>query len=135
MKMDIRELNRELLPVGELFVKVAYSSVNYKDALASVPNGKVVDSYPLVPGIDLAGTVLSSEDEGYGISFYPARRSTDRDRLRRCSHGNEATSVESHGHRLQTRFLGFDLYRDYIRTDSRSVADASRREVAGKNGR
>jgi acrylyl-CoA reductase (NADPH) len=43
-------------------IKVRYSSMNYKDALACVPNGNIVKTYPFVPGIDLAGVVVSSED-------------------------------------------------------------------------
>lgn len=43
-------------------VRVAYSSVNYKDGLASIPDGRVVNSYPMVPGVDLAGTVEWSDD-------------------------------------------------------------------------
>ncbi|WP_426451582.1 acryloyl-CoA reductase [Paenibacillus sp. S-38] len=56
----LQELGREQLPEGEVTVKVAYSGINYKDALASSPSGKVVRSYPMVPGIDLAGTVAAS---------------------------------------------------------------------------
>lgn len=48
------------LPEGDVTVKVAYSGVNYKDGLASIPEGKIVRRYPFIPGIDLAGTVLAS---------------------------------------------------------------------------
>jgi acrylyl-CoA reductase (NADPH) len=57
-----QDLTREELPVGEVLIRVAYSSVNYKDGLASIADGKVVRSYPLVPGIDLAGIVAESSD-------------------------------------------------------------------------
>ena len=50
------------LPPGEVLIKVAYSSVNYKDGLASIPEGKIVRRYPFVPGIDLAGVVIESSD-------------------------------------------------------------------------
>ncbi|AIQ12561.1 acrylyl-CoA reductase family protein [Paenibacillus durus] len=53
------------LPAGEVVIKVAYSSVNYKDGLASIPDGNIVKSYPFVPGIDLSGVVESSEDERF----------------------------------------------------------------------
>ncbi|MDA8344756.1 MAG: acryloyl-CoA reductase [Thermaerobacter sp.] len=53
------------LSKGELLVRVAYSSVNYKDGLASIPSGNVVRRYPLIPGIDLAGTVVSSSDSRF----------------------------------------------------------------------
>jgi putative YhdH/YhfP family quinone oxidoreductase len=51
----------DLLP-GEVTIQVQYSSVNFKDALATSANGKVARRYPLVPGIDLAGTVIDSAD-------------------------------------------------------------------------
>ncbi|WP_309119543.1 acryloyl-CoA reductase [Paenibacillus sp.] len=50
----------EELPEGEVTVRVAYSSVNYKDGLAATPNGKVVAAYPRTLGIDLAGVVVQS---------------------------------------------------------------------------
>lgn len=53
------------LPEGELLIQVSYSSVNYKDALACLANGGVVKSYPFIPGIDLAGTIVTSEDERF----------------------------------------------------------------------
>jgi len=58
----LKDLTQTDLPVGEVLVKVAYSSVNYKDGLASIPDGKVVRNYPHVPGIDLSGTVVESSD-------------------------------------------------------------------------
>lgn len=57
-----KELTREELPAGEVLIRVAYSSVNYKDGLASIAEGKVVRNYPLVPGIDMAGIVAESSD-------------------------------------------------------------------------
>lgn len=60
--VEIKPLSLEELPAGEVLIKVAYSSVNYKDGLASIPNGNIVRSYPFVPGIDLSGTVVSSAD-------------------------------------------------------------------------
>ncbi len=52
----------DLMP-GEVVFKNAYSSVNYKDALAATGvGGKVIRKYPLVGGIDAAGVVLSSSD-------------------------------------------------------------------------
>ncbi|GGD52199.1 NADPH:quinone oxidoreductase family protein [Paenibacillus nasutitermitis] len=50
------------LPEGEVLIRVHYSGVNYKDSLAAIPNGNIVNTYPFVPGIDLAGIVVSSED-------------------------------------------------------------------------
>lgn len=53
------------LSSGEVVIKVHYSGVNYKDGLASTPDGKIVRSYPHIPGIDLAGIVVSSEDSRF----------------------------------------------------------------------
>jgi acrylyl-CoA reductase (NADPH) len=61
----VKTIGLEDLPSGEVTIKVAYSSVNFKDGLASIPNGKIVRSYPFVPGIDLAGTVVRSDDSRF----------------------------------------------------------------------
>jgi NADPH2:quinone reductase len=53
------------LSAGEVVVRVAYSSVNYKDALAATGAGKILRRSPLVGGIDLAGSVASSTDARY----------------------------------------------------------------------
>jgi acrylyl-CoA reductase (NADPH) len=63
--VGIKNISFNDLPAGEVLIKVAYSSINYKDGLASIPEGKIVRSYPFVPGIDLAGVVVSSEDPRY----------------------------------------------------------------------
>jgi len=62
---EVKTLGLEDLPAGEVVIKVDYSSVNFKDGLASIPNGKIVRSYPFVPGIDLAGTVVRSDDSRF----------------------------------------------------------------------
>lgn len=53
------------LPEGEVLVRVACSSLNYKDALAVTGRGKVIRRFPMVPGIDLAGTVLESSSDAF----------------------------------------------------------------------
>ncbi|MFF2479725.1 acryloyl-CoA reductase [Paenibacillus sp. NPDC058071] len=63
--VNIQPLTLDDLPPGEVVIQVAYSSVNYKDGLASIPDGKIVKSYPLVPGVDLAGYVVSSNDDRF----------------------------------------------------------------------
>lgn len=60
--VDVKELSLNDLPEGDVLLKVEYSSINYKDSLAAIPDGNIVKSYPFVPGIDLAGTVISSEN-------------------------------------------------------------------------
>jgi len=56
----LRDLTLGDLPPGEVLVRVAYSSLNYKDGLAVANRGRIVKGYPIVPGVDLAGTVAES---------------------------------------------------------------------------
>ncbi len=60
--MDVQQLTEKDLPNGDVLIRVSYSSINYKDGLAANENGNIVRSYPFVPGIDLAGTVVTSSD-------------------------------------------------------------------------
>lgn len=55
------------LPPGEVTIRVAYSGVNFKDALALTPKGGVVREYPIVPGIDLAGEVVASSSDEFAV--------------------------------------------------------------------
>ena len=48
---------------GDVVIRGAYSSINYKDALAATGTGKILRKYPLVGGVDIAGTVVSSADQ------------------------------------------------------------------------
>ena len=59
------QLPASALPEGEVLVKVTCSSLNYKDALAVTGRGKVIRRFPMVPGIDLAGTVLESASSAF----------------------------------------------------------------------
>lgn len=63
----VETLDMSELPPGEVLVKVHYSSVNYKDALALTPNGGVVRNYPIVPGIDLTGEVVESDSDDFSV--------------------------------------------------------------------
>ena len=58
----VTELNESALPPGEVLVDVDWSAVNYKDAMTTVPGNRVARTSPLVPGVDLAGTVAASDD-------------------------------------------------------------------------
>ena len=58
----VTQLEEDRLPEGEVRVNVAYSTVNYKDALAVTGKSPVVRKFPMVPGIDFAGTVAESSD-------------------------------------------------------------------------
>jgi acrylyl-CoA reductase (NADPH) len=59
---QVTELDEAQLPEGDVTVRVAYSTINYKDGLAITGKGPVVRKFPMVPGIDLAGTVEASGD-------------------------------------------------------------------------
>jgi len=62
---SIEQLDDSALPAGDVVVGVKYSSLNYKDGLAITGKGKIVREFPMVPGIDYAGHVISSQDERY----------------------------------------------------------------------
>lgn len=61
-RAGIEETSLEQLSPGQVTVRVAWSSVNYKDALAGTGNGRILRQFPLVGGIDVAGHVVRSED-------------------------------------------------------------------------
>jgi len=61
----VTELDESQLPEGSVLVQVANSTLNYKDGLAITGKAPVVRRYPMVPGIDFAGTVLESSDARY----------------------------------------------------------------------
>lgn len=56
------QFNEDQFDKGEVTIKVAYSSVNYKDALAATGAGRIIRRYPCIGGIDMAGTVAKSTD-------------------------------------------------------------------------
>lgn len=60
---QLTDLNDSDLPDGDVVVEVEYSSINYKDALAITGQGPVIRQFPMVPGIDLAGTVGHSDSD------------------------------------------------------------------------
>lgn len=61
----LENVNLDSLSDGEVLIKVSYSSINYKDMLAVLKNGGVIRNYPLIPGIDLSGTIVHSTDNRY----------------------------------------------------------------------
>jgi len=61
LRPKIRQLDDDALPAGDVTVAVAYSGLNFKDAMVLTNRGNLVRSYPHVPGIDLAGTVEASD--------------------------------------------------------------------------
>jgi acrylyl-CoA reductase (NADPH) len=62
VERGVRDFAESDLPAGEVEIRVAWSSVNYKDGLATRADGKVARISPLIPGIDLAGEVVASSD-------------------------------------------------------------------------
>jgi acrylyl-CoA reductase (NADPH) len=90
---SLQELTEDNLPDGDVTVAVEWSSLNYKDGLAVTGKGKIIRSYPMICGIDLAGTVEASDssswqvgDEvvvtGWGLSETAPGGFTQRQRLR-----------------------------------------------------
>ena len=62
---EFARLKVDDLSEGEVIVKVSHSTINYKDALAATGAGRILRTFPLVGGIDLAGTVVSSDDDRF----------------------------------------------------------------------
>jgi acrylyl-CoA reductase (NADPH) len=63
----LAELNEAQLPAGDVTVRVDFSTLNYKDALAITGKAPVVRHFPMVPGIDFAGSVQESENTSYRV--------------------------------------------------------------------
>lgn len=64
-RSGLEQVSIDDLAPGEVVIKTAYSSVNYKDALAGTGEGKILRSFPLVGGIDVAGHVVASDALGF----------------------------------------------------------------------
>ena len=65
MEARFEQLTLDDLAPGEVVIRVSHSSINYKDALAATGKGRILRRYPLVGGIDLAGSVEQSSDPAY----------------------------------------------------------------------
>ena len=55
----LREFPAENLPAGDVTIRVTYSSINFKDAMITAGVGKMIRKFPHIPGVDLAGEVVS----------------------------------------------------------------------------
>ncbi|MFE4499214.1 acryloyl-CoA reductase [Rhodococcus sp. NPDC056743] len=108
-------VDESFLPAGEVTIRVEYSSVNYKDALALTPKGGVVRNYPIVPGIDIAGEVITSESD----EFAPGDKVV--------AHGYEIGTARHGGYaeiaRLPAEWV--------VKLDGMSTADAAAIGTAG----
>ncbi|WDQ16437.1 acrylyl-CoA reductase (NADPH) [Rhodopirellula sp. P2] len=63
----LQEIDEQQLPQGDVTIRVHWSSFNYKDVLAITGEVPVIRSFPMVPGIDLAGVIESSDDDRYQV--------------------------------------------------------------------
>ena len=108
-------LDESFLPDGDVEIAVEYSSVNYKDALAVTPKGGVARSYPLIPGIDLAGTVSASSSPDFAVG----------DRI--VAHGYDIGTARHGGYAEKARLPADHV----VRLDALSTADAAAIGTAG----
>lgn len=67
VSQNFKEITKDDLPDGDVLIKVHYSGINYKDALATQDNNAIVKNYPMVPGIDLAGTIEETNAPGFEV--------------------------------------------------------------------
>ncbi len=65
VRASVKQFPANSLPEGDVLVSVAYSSLNYKDALAVTNRGKIVRRFPMVPGIDFSGAVVESRSSRF----------------------------------------------------------------------
>ncbi|MCG8325856.1 MAG: oxidoreductase [Thiotrichales bacterium] len=65
LRAGVESVSLADLAAGEVVIRAAYSSVNYKDALAATGRGKILRRFPIVAGIDVSGTVESSADDRF----------------------------------------------------------------------
>ncbi|ORB32221.1 MDR family oxidoreductase [Mycolicibacterium parafortuitum] len=108
-------LDESALPDGDVEIHVEYSSVNYKDALAVTPKGGVARSYPLIPGIDVAGTVTASSSPDFAVG----------DRV--VAHGQDIGTGRHGGYAQTARYPA-----DYlVKLSTLSTADAAAIGTAG----
>jgi acrylyl-CoA reductase (NADPH) len=66
-RVDVTQIDTSDLANTGVLIKVDYSTINYKDALAVTASAPIIRKYPLVPGIDLAGTVEESDDPMWNV--------------------------------------------------------------------
>ncbi|HEX8593033.1 MAG TPA: MDR family oxidoreductase [Pseudomonas sp.] len=66
-RTSLTELSEDSLPEGDVTVDVSYSTLNYKDGLAITGSGPIVRRFPMVPGVDLVGTVTQSSNDDFAV--------------------------------------------------------------------
>lgn len=65
--LHFRKTTLDNLPENEVTIEVHYSGINYKDGLAVLPEGKIVNQYPFIPGIDASGVVIESKSDRFQV--------------------------------------------------------------------
>ncbi|MBF2387829.1 NADPH:quinone oxidoreductase family protein [Listeria welshimeri] len=65
--LHFRETTLDNLPENEVTIEVHYSGINYKDGLAVLPEGKIVNQCPFIPGIDASGVVIESKSDRFQV--------------------------------------------------------------------
>jgi acrylyl-CoA reductase (NADPH) len=124
-RASFETLTDEALDPGEVLVRVAYASINYKDALAATGTGRIIRRFPCVGGIDAAGTVDSSTDprfhagdqvivhsHGFGVSHhggYSPRARVPGDWVNKVPDGMSLLEAITIGVAGYTAALGIDL--------------------------
>jgi len=63
----VKQIDENILPEGDVTIKVSHSTLNYKDALAITGKGPVVRNFPMIPGIDLVGTVEETSNDKFKV--------------------------------------------------------------------
>src|SRR5581483_3176205 len=62
IRPSVTTLDTDGLPAGDVLIQVAWSAINFKDAMVTRPGNRVARAFPLIPGVELAGTVHESTD-------------------------------------------------------------------------
>ena len=65
IKKGIKIIDKSFLDDGDVFVKISYSSFNYKDGLAISGKIPILKKFPMIPGVDFCGTVISSSNKSF----------------------------------------------------------------------
>jgi acrylyl-CoA reductase (NADPH) len=66
-RTSLKDVDESQLPEGDVTVRISHSTLNYKDGLAITGRGPVVRKFPMVPGVDLVGTVEETSHPAYGV--------------------------------------------------------------------
>src|SRR5271167_20703 len=70
IRPEVTELSVDDLPPGDVLVAVEWSAINFKDAMVTRPGNRVARQFPLIPGVELTGTIAESDDP----TLVPGRR-------------------------------------------------------------